>query len=148
MIFDNLQHSATYESLHPLFKQAFDFLKSSDLAKLPAGKIELDGDRLYVSVQEINGKKVEEAKLESHKKYIDIQVLIQGEETHGWANTDDCSQITQAYNPDKDVQFFGEAARSFIKLMPNDFTIFYPGDAHAPCIGEGFIKKLIVKVLI
>ena len=66
MILDSLSNSASIEQLHPLFKQAFDYLKSTDFSKKEAGKIVLDGDNLYISVAEPTGKSKEAAKLETH----------------------------------------------------------------------------------
>ena len=148
MIFDHLDNSSVYESLHPLFKQAFDYLKSNDLSALAPGKIELDGSRLYISVQEPGGKKPEEAKLETHAKYIDIQFLIKGKETIGWRYAADCKNETAPYNPEKDITFFTDAPTCDVELVPGDFCIFFPGDAHAPCIADQALKKAVVKVLI
>ncbi len=148
MIFDNLSNSSVYESLHPLFKKAFDYLKQNDLSNVAPGKIELDGAKLYISVQEPKGKTPEEAKLETHAKYIDIQYLIQGKEAIGWAYAGDCKLEKAPYNPEKDITFFDDKPTCDVELLPGDFCIFFPGDAHAPCIGSGFIKKAVVKVLI
>ncbi len=148
MIFDQLAHSAVYESLHPLFKQAFDYIKTHDLSQLQPGKIELDGSKLYVNIQEPAGKTRQQARLETHRNYIDIQVCLEGKESIGWRDADDCRQVTESYNPDRDIAFFGEQPTCYVDMIPGDFCILYPGDAHAPCIGEGKIKKAIVKVLI
>lgn len=48
MILNSLKDSASVESLHPLFKKAFDYIKATDFSKVPAGKIVLDGDKLYI----------------------------------------------------------------------------------------------------
>ena len=74
MILDSLSNSASIEQLHPLFKKAFDFLKSTDFSTKEAGKIVLDGDDLYVSIAEPVGKSKDAAKMETHNKYIDIQM--------------------------------------------------------------------------
>lgn len=148
MIFDQLANSSVYESLHPLFKQAFDYLKSHDLEKLGPGKIELDGDRLYINIQEPAGKTRQQARLETHRRYIDIQFCIEGRESIGWRNAADCQAVTEAYDPARDIAFFGEQPTCYVDMIPGDFCLLYPGDAHAPCIGQGKIKKAIVKVLI
>ena len=81
MILDTLENVGLYETIHPRFKQAFDFLRKTDLASLPYGKIELDGSNLFVNVAEITGKTAEVARLETHKRYIDIQVPVNASET-------------------------------------------------------------------
>ena len=148
MIYDHLNNCALYESMHPLFKKAFDYLKSHDLSSAAPGKIVLDEDKLYINVQEPKGKTMEEARLELHQKYIDIQVILQGKETMGWKAADQCKEFQAPYNVEKDIVFFSDKPTQYVTLEPGNFAIFFPGDGHAPCIGDAFIKKAIVKVLI
>ena len=49
MIVSRLENSSRIESLHPLFKQLFDYVKTHDLLNAPLGRIELDGDNLFLS---------------------------------------------------------------------------------------------------
>ena len=56
MILDSLLNTGLYESIHPRFKEAFDYLRNTDLLTLPLGKVELDGTNLIVNVVEISGK--------------------------------------------------------------------------------------------
>ena len=148
MILDALKNSAQYESVHPRFKKAFEFLHKTDLVALPLGKLELEGSDLFVNVVEIEGKSADEAKMETHNRYIDIQVPVTASETMGWIAVNQLKQTTQEYNPDKDVAFFGDKATSFVNVLPFQFAIFFPEDAHQPGIAEGTHKKVIVKVLV
>ena len=148
MILDTLQNSGLYESIHPRFKQAFDFLHKTDLVALPLGKIELDGKNLFVNVVEITGKTAEEAILETHNRYIDIQVPVSAAETMGWIAVANLKFATEAYNDEKDVAFFADKATNFILVQPSEFAIFFPEDGHQPGITDGIVKKLIVKVLV
>ena len=74
MILDTLQNCGLYETIHPRFKKAFDFLQNTDLATLPLGKVELDGKNLFINVVEITGKTANEVRLETHNRYICIIV--------------------------------------------------------------------------
>jgi YhcH/YjgK/YiaL family protein len=148
MILDKLENCGLYESIHPAFKKAFDFLKTTDLLTLPLGKIELDGSNLFVNVVEIAGKTAEEARMETHIKYIDIQVPITATETMGWIPENDLKVITEPYNVDKDLAFFGDAAYNFLQVNPSEFAIFFPTDGHQPGIANGTVKKIIIKVLV
>ena len=67
MILDSLNNTEEIECLHPLFKKAFDYLKSTDFSKVEDGKHELDGSRLYVSVVSIFGKEKKDAAIETQK---------------------------------------------------------------------------------
>ena len=148
MILDSLKNAALYESVHPRFKKAFEFLQNTDLASLALGKMELDGADLFINVQEVVGKSAAEAKMETHKCYIDIQVPITASETMGWIAVGQLKQTTQEYSAEKDVAFFADKATTFLNVQPYEFAIFFPEDAHQPCIGKGQHKKVIVKVLV
>ena len=148
MVHDLLKNAGYYESLNPRLKQAFDFLKTADLANLPSGKIELDGKNLYVSIQEIEGKTTDLARMETHECYIDIQVPVTGTEIMGWIARKNLKQVTEKYNPEKDVTFYADKTANLIRVQPSEFIIFFPEDGHQPGIGEGKWKKIVVKVLV
>lgn len=146
MILDSLQNSAMYEGLHPRFKAAFDFVKSTDFSKLEPGKIELDGKNLFVNFAEGNGKTPEVAKMETHNEYIDIQIPFTSPEIMGYIPTVDLKEPMDAYNAEKDITFFKDKATTFATVLPGQFAIFFPEDGHQPGIGEGPFRKIIVKV--
>ena len=148
MILDSLSNSATIEQLHPLFKKAFDYLKSTDFSKKEAGKILLDGDNLYVTIAEPVGKKENDAKIETHFKYIDIQMPLTATETIGWKAVADLKKTAVPYDEENDITFFDDIPSAHIDVTPGNFAIFFPEDGHAPCIGNGKFRKVIVKVRI
>lgn len=148
MILDTLENSGRYENVHPRFKKAFDFLRNTDLVVLPAGKIELDGSNLIVNVVEITGKDVEATRLETHNRYIDIQIPIGSAETMGWIAGSKLEHVTESYNADKDITFFADKASNLVLVQPFEFAIFFPTDGHQPGIAEGTYKKIIIKVLV
>lgn len=146
MIIDTLENAEKYSHLHPLFPKAFAFIKSQDLKGIEAGKYPIDGTDLHASVSKKEGVIKEEAKFEAHDHYIDIQVCPEGSETLGWKPRNKCTDIKTPYNTEKDVTFFNDQPDTFFQLHEGQFAIFYPEDVHAPMIGEGLIKKLVVKV--
>ena len=148
MIIDTLANGSQYLALHPGFKAAFDHLASIDLNALEVGKYDVDGVKYAVMAKDGATKEAAAEKFECHDKNIDIQVLISGEETMGWRSRNDCTSPKAEYNAEKDVTFYSDAAEMYFTLQPNQFVIFYPNDVHAPMIGTGFIKKLVVKVKI
>ena len=129
-------------------KKAFDYIKATDFSKVPAGKIVLDGDKLYISVAEPTGKTKEAARMETHDKYIDIQMPLTAVETMGWKATNELKEPTAPYNPEKDITFFAYKPTTYIDVQPGEFAIFFPEDGHAPGIAEGNFRKVIVKVKI
>jgi biofilm protein TabA len=146
MILDSIQNANRYAALHPLLGQAFEFLRTHDLASLPDGKITLDGERLYISVATAEGKS--SAPLEAHQRYIDVQMPISTTETMGWRPTADCRAVQQPYDAERDIAFFADKYATNLQVQPGQFVIFFPEDAHAPAMARGLLKKLVVKILI
>lgn len=146
MIIDNIQNAALYESLNPHFKQAFDYLKSLDFSQLEVGRTELDGDNLFVMVSEPSLKTVDAARLEVHNAYIDIQVPVSRVEKFGWSARSEMQKPVSDFDAERDCQLFEDKPEMYFELHPGNFAIFFPEDAHAPCIGEGPILKMIFKV--
>ncbi|WP_106831242.1 YhcH/YjgK/YiaL family protein [Parabacteroides pacaensis] len=148
MILDSLNNSVAYESLHPLFKQAFDYLKSTDFLKAESGSTILIENKLIVNITDILGKPKAEAAIETHKKYIDIQMPVVGVEKIGWKAGTELNEVSIPYNEEKDITFYVDHPTAYTKIYPGQFVIYFPEDGHAPGIGEGAIKKVIVKVLV
>ena len=95
MIIANLQDSARIESLHPAFKQLFDYLKSHDMLNEPMGKTELDGKVLYINNDEPTLRTKEAQAMEVHKDYIDVHIPLNGVEIIGWKATRNCTDLKQ-----------------------------------------------------
>jgi biofilm protein TabA len=148
MILDSLARSGRYTALHPGFSRAFDLLASRDLATLEPGRHAIDGDHIYVTIDHKEGRGREGARLEAHRRYLDIQFTIDGFEEIGWLPTDECREPAGPFDPSNDIQFFRDAPRTWVALSAGHFAIFFPEDAHAPLAGLGHLKKAIVKVLI
>lgn len=148
MILDSLNNTTAYEGLHPLFKKAFDYIKETDFSSIEAGKTELDGNKLIVNIASIFGKTKEEAAIETHNKYIDIQLPLMGVEKIGWKAGSELKEVSVPYSDEKDITFYIDRPTAFTKIYPGQFAIYFPEDGHAPGIGQGAIKKVIVKVLV
>ena len=148
MILDSLENAGKYVNVHPRFKKAFEFLQNTDLLALPFGKIELQGSEIFVIVAEVVGKTAEEARMETHNQYIDIQVPISAVETMGWIAGNKLENELDAYNEQKDVCFFTDKASNLLQVHPFQFAVFFPEDGHQPGIAVGVHKKIIVKILV
>jgi len=148
MIIDTIANAHKYFGVHPLFEQAFAYITSTDLLNAEVGKSDIDGDNLKAIISNKPGVTAEEstAKFECHNKNIDIQLCIKGVEQIGWKPREKCVAPKGEYNPEKDVLFYGDAPDMYFQLTDGQFVIFFPEDVHAPMIGEGEIKKLVIKV--
>ncbi len=147
MIIDTLKNAPKYFKVHPLFEKAFEYIRQTDLINTADAKVEV-GEGLKAIFSNAPGKTKEAstAKFECHNKNIDIQVCIHGVETIGWKPRESCVAPNGEYNAEKDVLFYSDKPDMFFQLIDGQFAIFFPEDVHAPMIGEGDIKKLVMKV--
>jgi YhcH/YjgK/YiaL family protein len=147
----NKRNFAIYYHENPRhWQQAFQFLKTASLKELPMGKQELEGEHLFISVAEYYGKQKSDALYESHKKYIDIQYVIEGEEIMGLTTLDKVS-VKEPYSEEKDIAFYDFDGGDYLKATPEKFFLFFPEDVHRPSITTGdsiLIKKIVVKVMV
>lgn len=149
MIVDSLKNAELYYGVCPRMKQAFELVAKTDLMSLPEGKSQLDGDDIFVNIMQVELKKPSDAKLEVHNVYADIQILLVGEsEGFGWTERGDLKDESIAFDATKDVAFYNDAHQITFYIRPGQFTILMPEDGHAPMIGEGKVRKAIVKVRI
>jgi len=148
MIFSNLSQSDRYASLHPLFSRAFDYIRNTDLFALAPGRYNIVGDDLIAIVEQVSGKTRESARLEAHRRYIDIQLVLDGIDEMGWKPLADCYNPVGEHSMEKDIRFFHDAPASWIATPPDAFCIFFPEDAHAPLVSNGQIRKVIFKVAV
>ena len=148
MILDTLAESPRYAVLHPGFAPAFAFLRDTDLSALPPGRHAIDGDRIYVSIDHKDGRGREGARLEAHRRYIDIQLTIDGDEEIGWMPLADCGLPAGGFDEGKDVGFFDARVTTWLAVPRGAFAIFFPTDVHAPLAGRGLLKKAIVKIAV
>ena len=146
MIFDNIANADRYAPLHRLFPRAFEFVRQTDLLALAPGRYPIVGDDLFVIVESVAGRSRDEAKLECHRKYIDIQFVLEGVDEMGWKSLADCREPLDDYSAERDIQFFRDAPASWIATPPMAFCIFFPEDAHAPLVATGNIRKVIFKI--
>lgn len=146
MVIDKIENLEKYASLNPLFSQAIEFLKSTDLNAHEIGKVKLQGDDLVVNFAQARPKTKEEAKLETHNRFIDIQIPLDGVEVMGYTPRADLPDAE--YNAEKDITFYPGLAESYLTIKPGMFAIFFPEDGHAPGVTPDGVKKVIVKVLV
>jgi YhcH/YjgK/YiaL family protein len=146
MVLGDLNQAERWEKLIPGFAVAFAFLRRKDLGHLANGRHEIASPRLYAMVMHEPGRGRSKAKLEAHRRYIDIQYSVTNSDLIGWKSTAACFQPEQPYNEEKDVQKFLDAPECWVAIAPGNFGIFFPEDAHAPLGGEELVHKVVVKV--
>ncbi|MBG0791697.1 MAG: YhcH/YjgK/YiaL family protein [Desulfovibrionaceae bacterium] len=148
MILDTLDNANAYAALNPHFKTAFAFLRRAELAELAEGRHEVDGDNVYAVVAKGRGRKPEDALIETHDRYIDIQYVLDGTDTMGFKPRRDLGPATDASDPRSDAAFYADAPTTWCAVTPGMLAIFFPEDGHLPMISDGELHKVIVKVAV
>lgn len=147
MIIDKIENAHLYKGLGNRIQKAFEYINKTDLINIKPGKYEIDGENIFALINEYKTKPESEGKLEAHRKYIDVQYVISGEELIGYTPLGN-QIILEPYKEENDVEFF-KGEKSFTKVSEGMFAIFFPEDVHMPWIITGkisFVKKLVIKV--
>lgn len=147
MIYDSLKHLEAYKGIHPGVYRGLELLRDTDFSKLEDGRYEVDGDGLFYSIQSYDAKPANDTP-EAHKKYVDIQFLLSGQEKMGVGALEDMTDLAEA-RPEGDIWFY-HGPLDEVTLSGDKFAVLFPGDAHAPGIAvEGAptaCRKCVVKV--
>ncbi|MGG7178106.1 YhcH/YjgK/YiaL family protein [Clostridium paraputrificum] len=149
MIIDNLINSENYYCINERFRKAFNYIREENIKELKGGRYDIEGSLIYAVIDEYETKDKRESSWEVHKKYIDIQYIISGEEQIGWMNANDINVSTD-YNHERDI-LFGTGSGNFITVKQGEFMILMPQDAHMPCIKvdkKQYVKKVVIKIAI
>jgi YhcH/YjgK/YiaL family protein len=149
MIIDSIENADFYAGLHPRLAQAFDVLKNKALARKKDGKYIVDGEKVYYTIARYRTKPLNQGKLEAHKKYIDIQVVLKGEELLGNVLINGLT-TTEPYDKARDIEFFDQPEKITTAVLKRGlFCILFPSDAHMPCCHTtepSDVTKLVIKV--
>ena len=146
MIFDNIENLAKYDFISP---EVVEFVKGLNV-NTPCGRYELS-DKIYANVEDYITRSELDCSLESHRKYIDIQIVIYGNERIDFINIDGL-KVQKVYDHIKDIIFYKRPKTELSRIYLNgtNFAIFYPDDAHAPQITTlsplDNVKKAVIKI--
>lgn len=145
MIIDTLENFGKYAALNPLFPKVVEYLQNTDLLNHEPGRVNIDGNKLFVNHNLAKGKTVDQARIESHDAMIDIQIPLSCPEVMGYTPRQNLPEAE--YDATKDITFYPGLAEQYITVHPGEFIIFFPQDGHAPCISPiPEYKKVIFKV--
>ena len=148
MIHDTLENADRYAVLHPLFPRAIEFMRNSNLRALDPGIHVIIDKQMFAIVELVSARVREAAKLECHRRYIDIQLVLEGRDEMGWKSLNDCHTPLAEFNTEKDIQFFTDNIDTWVATHSSEFCIFFPQDAHAPLVGTGKIHKVVIKIAV
>lgn len=146
MIFDRIANLKTYAKGDEKLTAVIDFLKSHPAETLADGRHELS---LGVYANVGSGSVRDAGDFEAHRKYADLQLIVEGSEIMEWAHLSDMTNGTQ-YNESGDFQLFScqPVPTVPLRVYPGYFVIFYPQDGHKPSIrlDHDISRKVIFKI--
>ena len=154
MILDTLDAIGKYAGVGPNFETAVRWLQETDLGLLEPGRTDIDGEKAYAVVSE-NRLEPKDPAFEVHRRYADIQVILRGRE--GFRYGREGKELSG--KPENDVWFCEADRQVTFELEEGGFTVFLPGEAHAPGLypekGKRLLspagpltdRKIVVKVL-
>lgn len=142
MIFDTLKNIKNYKGISVNLDKAIDSIIKEEYLTAPAGITNIDGEEVFFNVQEnIIPKNVEDTFFEIHKKYIDIQLIIDGEEKFGYVALEDTTAKNE-FNPEKDFQALNGNIELTYTMKAGRFILFFPEEPHMPSLKSGDIEKI------
>ncbi len=142
MIFDTLKNLKNYRGLSKNFDRAIESILAGEYLVASEGKHEVDGENVYFSVQEnLLTREVAETCFESHQKYVDIQLMIDGEENFGYSPRETLKERNN-YDSEKDYDHLDGDIEVICKTTKDRFVIFFPLEPHMPCLKVGEKKKI------
>ena len=147
MLYDSLAEIGRYTGISPHLDKAIHFIRTHDLAALPLGRTEVDGDNVFVNVMEANAIPGEGRGFETHARYMDIQIDLEGTELCQSAQGE--LRESEPYDPQRDIAIWEGDATSTVVLGPGRFVLYFAGEAHKPSIRHGEearLKKAVFKV--
>lgn len=149
MILDSLPNLALYSELSPHLSAAAVFLASNDLAALPAGRVEIDGDDVFANVSDYDTHDPAPDRFEAHRTYVDLQIVVSGAERVLVAPRTPCLEVSKPYDEARDIEFV-HASGETIPLYAAQFLILFPHEAHQPgchpAAGPSHVRKIVVKL--
>lgn len=144
---DAMEFADQYRKNKQVWDAAFRFLAEHDLNELPIGKHVILEGKCWATVSRYMPKSVEKGNIESHRRFVDLQYTLHGNEKMGLARD---AEVRQEYNPRKDVAFYRSSRIKYYRADADAFFLFFPSDIHQPSVqGKGEAvesRKIVIKI--
>lgn len=148
MILDHIKNAHLYFGMNPYFKTAFNYLNEVKATDFEQKKLEIDGSNCFLLYFDMEGKGKDGVKLECHQKYLDIHFVFKGSDLVGYKETSLCKKVDKDDIQENDYKLFNDKPVSEVLINEGYFAIVFPGDAHAPLMGEGKFLKVVAKIIV
>lgn len=149
MIVDKINNIEQYSGLNISTTKIKNFIKYVEEFNLEDGRYDTLGDNMFALIETYYTKPVNECKLESHEKHIDLQYIIEGREFMNWASTENLV-VSENLLIEEDLLFYENiSSKGAILVEKGFFAIFFPNDAHMPKVQANKsekVKKIVFKI--
>ena len=150
MIYSNIHLPRPKSVYPPAILKMLDYLAETDFSDMELGRYHLDGDNIFAILNNSTTSPASQRRPEAHRKYIDIQYVLEGVEDVGFACASDRLVVEEDLLEEKDIIFYSHVPNeSFVTLRPGDFIVLFPEDVHRVlCQKEGCetVRKVVGKV--
>ena len=150
VIYDKVENFERYFREGEKLYRALEFARDFDVSE-GDGKYEIEGEEIFAMVMSYETRGVGELEFETHRKYIDVQLLPAGRELLDVSLSEEM-ECSEEYSAEKDAALWrGGEDYSSLHLEPGRFAVLYPWDVHRPgrsVAGPEKVRKMVVKVLI
>ena len=148
MIVDKIENLHLYEGAIEGLKEANDFLSEFLKGEKAEGKYEIDGENVFAFVSRYEPKTFnDDMKFEAHRKYIDLQAIIEGDERIDWANLNEVNEVSEEFSKGGDIAFYEGEEKIKICLHAGEAALLLPLDAHKPGIRFTDCKNVLKEVV-
>lgn len=140
----NLRNPAAWQA-------AYKFLTENDLLNMPTGRYDLLIDGTYAKVSDYDTKDEDVSKLvfEAHRKFIDLQYVISGEENMRLSAAKHTAKIVKQYSENKDIELLSMKNSKCFVANPNVYFVFFPSDIHKTNLklnNNTAVRKVVIKI--
>ena len=148
MIVDKIENLRLYEGAIEGLKEANDFLEDFLKGEKKEGKYEIDGENVFAFVSRYEPNTFsDDMKFEAHRKYIDLQAIIEGDERIDWANLNEVEEVSEEFSKGGDIAFYKGEEKIKICLHAGEAALLLPLDAHKPGIRFTDCKNVLKAVV-
>lgn len=150
MIIGKLKYIERYKGIAKNIDTAIDYVLNNDILALAPGKYKIDGDNVILNRDTYVAKPLEECFYENHENYMDLQIVLKGQEYFAYTDISNPTiKETVPYNDVKDVTKYS-AEQGVFFILEEGFALVYPEDVHlAKCdVNGGTVEKAVIKIKI
>ena len=142
MIVTTIEKLTKYAEI-PYAHDIVDFLNDFRKGEMAPGRYDIHGDDLFAAVSRYETEPGADRKFENHKKYIDLQIVLDGEEEIHWADVKTLIQVSEEFSKGGDIAFYTGESKGYTLLGGEQCVILFEEDAHMPNVCHGDVASVL-----